>query len=174
MFGRRTVPLAQDQAPPWNRRGHRSRARERQQPPPPMNPWPTAPGVADSYARYSPSSNDQQVRRENTPWIPTPNVSVPGTGRASWWAAGPARPSLEMRSVTTNPRVGNSRSRFAQNPLAPGTGLHTQPRDHSVGTIQRYVTPGVGKMRPARQNRLSPARYEGQSYSQTTITQGAR
>lgn len=144
-------------------------------PVPPMRPDRPAPGVADSEARYSPETNDTLIRRDFTEWYPSmAGVVKAGTGRASWWAAGPPRPELTTRNVTLNPREGNSRSRFMQNPMAPGTGLHTNPQQAAVGTIARYVDPRNPRMTTARQNRLSPARYDGQSYSQTTLSQGAR
>jgi hypothetical protein len=140
----------------------------------PMRPQRPSPGLADDRARYSPETNDSLIRRDYTPWYPRATVVPAGTGRASWWAAGPARPELAQRNVTVNPRQGNSRSRAMQNPLAPGTGLHTEPQHAAIGTIARYVNPDNPRMSTARQNRLLPARYTGQSYSQTTLTQGAR
>ena len=79
--------------------------------------------------------------------------------------------------MTISPRQGG-KVRFLQNPAAPGTGLHTYVVDDAsgaIGTAARYTTPASGvRQTGRRQNRLSPARYVGQSYSQTTRTQGGR
>lgn len=144
-----------------------------QTPPPGMRPDRPAPGVADQQARYSPETGDTLISRDYTPWYPNPQAIKGGIGRASWYDAGPARPELAQRNVTVNPRVGNSRARFMQNPLAPGTGLHTNPQHAAVGTIARFVDPKTQRMSTARQNRLLPSRYDGQSYSQTTRIQGS-
>jgi hypothetical protein len=95
-----------------------------------------------------------------------------------WTHAGPARPTLWFeRGQTLSPRSGVSRSRFFQNPAAPGTGLHTQVDNDAsgaFGSAGRYLNADVPQMRARRQNRLSPAVYTGQSFSQTTTVQGGR
>lgn len=167
-----TPPMLDQGSTPRFPRGHRWGNRERQGLPERPRPFPTAPGVADSRLRVSPVTNDQRIRREATPWIPRPTAIPAGTGRASWYAAGPARPGLMMRTATMSPRSGVSRSRFMTDPRDWRLGLHTTPVTRSYGTDPRYK--GQPAMSRRRQNRLSDARYTGQSYSQTTQTQGGR
>lgn len=165
--------VAQDEPPPFDRRGFRVR-NAHVDPPPPMRPAPPANGVADNraYVRYG--VNDTGIRRDNTPWYPIQHYTPAAKGVASW-ADHPARPALSQRDVTVNRRAGSDQTRYLQNPLAPGTGLHTQvlgADQHTAATVTRYGEPTLGKMTSRRQNRLSPARYDGQSYSQTTKLQG--
>lgn len=140
----------------------------------PMRPLRPSTGVADQRARFSGGFNDGGIRRDNTPWIPTQTYIAAGKGVASW-AEFPARDSLWQRDVTYNRRVGTNQTRYLQNPDAPGTGLHSQQVgvDHSSVTQARYQEDNLGRMVRRRQGRLSPARYDGQSFSQTTQIQGA-
>lgn len=167
----------QDQPPPFDKRGFRVRNASvdlddimRTWP---MRPQRPATGVADQRARYDGGSQDTAILRDNTPWIPTQHYIPAARGVASW-AAYPARPALCQRDVTYNRRGGTTQTRYLQNPNAPGTGLHTQQTGvkHSAVTVERYAEQDIGRMKNRRQNRLSPAIYNGQSFSQTTDLQG--
>lgn len=138
-------------------------------------PAPPPHGLADTQERYSPKVSDTLIMRDHTPWYPVQHYTPPGKAGINWAEAGPALPSLRQRNVTINPMVGNSNTRQLQNPLAPGHGLHTEFPDnwHTAKTHTRYLLDDSAKIQPWRQNRLSPSRYTGQSYSQTTEVQGA-
>jgi hypothetical protein len=136
----------------------------------------TVAGQASSGAglvRATGTLNDGGIRRDRTAWYPTDRVSGVGTGTVNWTDAGPPRPELHVRNVTVRTMAGTSRTRALANPLDPSVGLHSPTRTRSSGNLERYQAGGAA-MRPARANRLSPARYAGQSYSQTTVLQGAR
>jgi hypothetical protein len=68
--------------------------------------------------------------------------------------------------------VGNSQSRAFHDPQNPQRGLHTNPKPGVAVTLPRYQS--TRQMQPGRQDRLTRARYAGQSYSQTTVPQGRR
>lgn len=123
--------------------------------------------------RYPGAVNDGQIMRDRTPWFstPSPRRGV-GTGAPDWSLSGPPRPELHMRNVTVRTMAGTSRTRALLNPLDPTVGLHSQTPRKPAGNLQRYQA-GGDAIRPGRLNRLSPARYVGQSYSQTTLLQGA-
>lgn len=121
--------------------------------------------------RYPGDANDDRIRRDRIPWYPSDQRSGVGTGEVDWTAAGPARPELHMRNVTVRRMAGTDQTRALANPVDPTVGLHTNPAIRPSGNLQRYAA-GVPVMRPARTDRLSPARYNGQSYSQTTVLQG--
>lgn len=123
--------------------------------------------------RYPGYLNDDQIRRDRTVWYPTDGRSGVGTGEVDWTAAGPPRPELHTRNVTVRLMAGNSQSRAFADPRDPTVGLHTNPTIKPSGNLLRYQAGGPA-MQPGRQDRLSPARYSGQSYSQTTLEQGAR
>lgn len=144
--------------------------------PAPMRPW-TAWDVDDQRTHEGRPSNDALIRRDGQPQYLVQNYAPAGVQVNNWTAAGPARPTLwTARGQTLTPRQGG-KVRWLQNPAAPGTGLHTAVNNDAsgaVGSIGRYADPKVPQMRARRQNRLSPALYNGQSYSQTTKLQGAR
>lgn len=144
--------------------------------PAPMRPW-TGPSVADERELWGAPSNDSLIRRDGVPQYLEQNWQRAGAPVNNWTAAGPARPSLwTIRQQTLTPRQGG-KVRWLQNPAAPGTGLHTEVSNDAsgaIGTAGRYTADNVPRMRARRQNRLSPAVYSGQSYSQTTKVQGAR
>lgn len=145
-------------------------------PPTEMRPQRIPDGQAEQRVGHQ-QVNDGLIVRDNTPWQHIQYFVPAGKGVNNWTAAGPPRPSWWMKNDTISPRSGVSMSRWLQNPAAPGTGLHTQVVDDasgSIGSAARYTTPGVPSQSSRRQNRLSPARYHGQSYSQTTRLQGAR
>lgn len=123
--------------------------------------------------QYYGATNDDQIRRDRTPWFPRPTKSGAGTGTVDWTAAGPARPQLHMRNVTVRTMAGTSATRYPASPYDPSIGLHSQTPISPRGNIQRYQAKAP-VMKPGRNDRLSPARYTGQSYSQTTLEQGAK
>lgn len=123
--------------------------------------------------RYVGNVNDSAIRRDRIAWFPTDARSGVGTGTVDWTAAGPARPELHMRNVTVRTMAGTSRTRALASPFDPTIGLHSQTVTTPRGNVERFKATGVS-MKGARTDRLSPARYSGQSYSQTTLLQGAR
>lgn len=131
-----------------------------------------APGMEDDQTRYCPTTFDDQIRRDKTPWFPIPHWTPAGQGWVNWTQAGPIRPTLHMRTVNQRTMAGTSRTRFLANPLDPSVGLHTNPAVAVTRTVPRYVTPGVPQIRHGRQDRLTSGQYSGQSYSQTTRMQG--
>lgn len=158
---------------PWNRAGQRRgnapggavRPHERF----------TAGGQAaevDQDARYPGNVNDGTIRRDRTAWFPSDARRGVGTGTVDWTAAGPPRPELHVRNVTVRTMAGTSRSRALASPIDPTIGLHSATVLTPRGNIERYKA-GASAMRGTRTDRLSPARYSGQSYSQTTLVQGA-
>lgn len=145
--------------------------------PPAMRPW-TAWDVDSQRTHGGPQSNDALIRRDGVPQFLVQNYVAAGVPVNRWTQAGPARPTLwTERGQTLTPRRGVSQTRWFQNPGAPGTGLHTEVNNDAsgaVGSAGRYLNADVPQMRARRQNRLSPAVYTGQSYSQTTKLQGSR
>jgi hypothetical protein len=145
--------------------------------PPPMRPY-TAWDVDSQRAHEGPPSNDALIRRDGLPQYLVQNYQRAGAQVNNWTAAGPARPTLwSERGQTLTPRRGVTQSRWFQNPAAPGTGLHTAVNNDAsgaIGSAGRYTDADVPQMRARRQNRLSPAVYSGQSFSQTTKLQGSR
>ncbi len=130
-----------------------------------------AAAIADD-PRYKGNVNDSQIRRDRTPWFPDKAVSGVGTGTVNWSDNAPYRPELHMRDVTVRRMAGTSQTRAFANPLDPSVGLHTNPKVRPAGNLLRFVA-GGSAMKQGRNDRLSPARYSGQSYSQTTLEQGA-
>jgi len=122
--------------------------------------------------RYIGAVNDSGIRRDRTAWFPTDTRSGVGTGTVDWTAAGPPRPEIHLRNVTVRTMAGTSRTRALASPVDASIGLHSATVVTPRGNVERYRATGVA-MRPARTDRLSPARYAGQSYSQTTQLQGA-
>lgn len=121
--------------------------------------------------RYYGAPNDSQIRRDRTPWYPTSARSGVGTGTVDWTAAGPPRPELHMRNVTVRIMAGTSRTRNLANPQDPRQGLHSAGIIKPSGNLGR-IQAGRPGMKHGRTDRLSPARYRGQTYSQTTVEQG--
>ena len=128
-------------------------------------------GIEDEMARYPATVNDGQIVRDRSPWFKASRYIPPGDSWVSWTAAGPVRPSLHMRNATMRDWQGNSSSRF---PVvnSPSGGMHTMTPAGVARTVPRYVT--TPQMQAARINRLSPSQYAGQTYSQTTVSQGRR
>lgn len=123
--------------------------------------------------RYPGDANDTRIVRERIPWMSSGRVTGVGTGTVDWSACGPPRPELHMRNVSYRVMAGTSRTRAMADPRDPSIGLHSKTPTRPMGNLGRYQAGGQ-VMRPGRTDRLSPARYTGQSYSQTTLTQGGR
>lgn len=135
------------------------------------DPRTLAPGLETELARYPGTAFDQEIMWDRGAFMHGPAYSPPGDGWVNWTAAGPVRAELHGRSASYREMSGNSRSRFPTVPTPTG-GLHTNPPSGVSRTVPRYVeTP---QMQAARINRLAPARYAGQTYSQTTQLQGGR
>lgn len=135
------------------------------------HPMTLAAGLVDQQARYPATLFDRLIRRDRGPYFQKARVIPPGNAWVSWTGAGPARPELHARNQTWRREVGSSNSRF---PVvdSPTTGMHTMTPSTVARTLPRYVE--TQQMLPPRQNRLSNARYSGQTYSQTTVVQGRR
>lgn len=129
-------------------------------------------GMDGESTRHSGTVNDTLIRRDHTAWFPSDRVSPVGDSWVNWTAAGPLRDELHMRTVNLRTMVGNTRSRALANPQDRTVGLHTDPRGPMAGKVTRYGSKGT--MAKGRQDRLLSGQYTGQSYSQTTKTQGAR
>lgn len=135
------------------------------------SPRTLAPGIENDLARYPGTVYDTEIIRDRGPYYQRPVYLPPPVTWISWTAAGPPRPELHMRNSTLRELVGNSASRF---PVVntPTTGMHTSTEAGVARTVPRFVeTP---QMTTARQFRLSPGQYSGQTYSQTTRLQGGR
>lgn len=129
-----------------------------------------APGIEDQLARYPGTVYDGRIVRDRGPYYQVPYYMPPAQNWVNWTAAGPPRPELHMRNASWRNWVGNSHSRYPTVDTPTG-GMHTMYPTGAERTAGRYVqTP---QMRGARINRLSPARYRNQTYSQTTRLQGA-
>lgn len=164
-------------------------------PPPGRTVWATAPGVIPGDQVRAPGDlNSATIDYERMPWVHQPYsangvADVNATGLVNYTGSGPARLSLHMRTETLVPYVqGQSNTRNQDpHPAGYGTndgtnigrlsgnglvhGLHTRVVGSQPATLRRtFVTP---QQRPPRVNRLSNSRNAGQSYSQTTIHQGA-
>jgi hypothetical protein len=133
------------------------------------DPRTLAPGIEDTLSRYPGTVYDGALVRDRGPYFQRPVYIPPPVTWVNWTAAGPLRPELHARNATWRNLVGNSRSRF---PVvdSPTTGMHTMGQPGTARTLSRYVA--VPQMVPARPDRLSPAVYAGQTYSQTTRLQG--
>jgi hypothetical protein len=132
-------------------------------------------GIENDDVRAAAYLNDDQIRRANGAWYPADNMHGAGTGMVNWTACGPPREELHMRQMfALRTMAGTSSTRFLKSPADPKLGLHsTPPKPRQMGNIQR-IQAGTPTIRRGRQNRLSPSRYTGQSYSQTTVAQGVR
>lgn len=171
--------LPQDVPPPFDNVTFRVK-NAAETPPPPM--WAGAPyaGVGNQVERYYGAWDDGGINAEHTTFVATETYSRPGGGYNEWTQCGPSLngPGIWTRDVVVNQRQGTSNTSYLQNPEDPGTGLVTQVQGLSTYAAQvsqqqaRYLDPAVPQQTRRRQGRLSPARYTGQSYSQTTQVQG--
>lgn len=94
---------------------------------------------------------DDLVYKNKKPWWDTGNQLLP-KNIGNWTASGPQRPTIRLRTFTWRKGSQGNLNR----------GLHTNI-SHSPRTL-----PGREKMVPGRQNRLTIARFRGQSFSSTT------
>lgn len=134
------------------------------------SPRTLAPGLDTELTRYPGTVFDSQIVRDRGPYFAAPRYTPPAVSWISWTAAGPLRPELNMRNTTWREMVGNSASRFPFIEGSPTGGMHTMGPAGVARTVQRYVT--TPQMTSARIDRLSPALYASQTYSQTTRLQG--
>lgn len=133
--------------------------------------------------REDPNANEATVVHERTPWYDVDYMTSNHDSLVNWTDCGPIRQSLHMRQMTVNRQVGTSATRnFDPNPIATygtqdGTtggqihGMHTNPSGYKPSQLRNFRD--RQQQQPARVNRLSPALYTGQSYSQTTVIQGS-
>lgn len=135
------------------------------------NPRTLAPGMTDDRARYNGASFDGRIVRDRTPYYEHPRYIPPPRTWINWTMAGPIRLTLAMRQATWRKMVGTDRSRYPVVQGAPTTGMHTMTPAAADRTVARYQRIPA-RMLPARVDRLSPARYSGQTYSATTTVQG--
>jgi len=135
------------------------------------SPRTLAVGLETELARYPGDAFDQRIVRDRGPYYQHARFIPPPVTWISWTEAGPRRPELHMRCASLRTMVGNSESRY---PVidSPTSGMHTMGPSGVARTVQRYVT--TPQMVGARQFRLSPGQYSGQTYSQTTQIQGRR
>lgn len=178
MFMRRKRYLPQDVPPPFDNVTFRVK-NGIEKPPPPM--WPGFPyaGVGNETERYPGGWSDGNLNQEHTPFTAAQSYVAPGRGYNDWTSCGPSLngPGMWMRDVVVNRRVGTDNTSYLQNPELKGTGLVSQAYGNT--TYQGQMAQQLARyqaqpnMTVRRQNRLSPARYQGQSYSQTTQMQGS-
>lgn len=136
------------------------------------SPRTLAPGLETELVRYPGDSNDGLIVRDRGPWFPRPRYIPPPVTWVNWTEAGPTRPELGMRDSTWRTMAGSSNSRYPVVLNAPTTGMHTMTPSGVSRTLPRYVE--TQQMVPARVDRLSPAVYANQTYSQTTRPQGGK
>lgn len=132
-------------------------------------------GVDNEMVRAPGYLLDAQIRRANGPWYPSDNLHGVGTGTVNWTACGPPRPEMHFRQLfALRQMAGTSATRFLKSPVDPKLGLHsTPPKPRKMGNLER-IEARAPQIRRGRRDRLSQARYTGQSYSQTTRVQGVR
>ncbi len=133
--------------------------------------------------REQANGNEQTIAHERTPFYDRDYMTSNHDSLVNWTDCGPIRQSLHMRNYTVNRQVGTDATRnFDPNPIATygtqdGTtggqvhGMHTNPTPYKVPVNRNFRD--RQQQQPARLNRLSPAVYTGQSYSQTTAVQGS-
>lgn len=110
------------------------------------------------------NSNDSQIIKDKTPWMHK-GYSIPApTGPADFDqnSCGPARAELHLRTLTIRREAGAFNS--------DTTGMHT---------VVPKVRSNLGSRKPnvmvsGRQSRLTTVIFRGQTYSETTLQQGAK
>lgn len=127
-------------------------------------------GLEDELARTPARIFDGLLRRDRWPWMHRETRSAVGNGWVNWTEAGPVRAELHTRNSTYRQEVGATASRFPYIPGSPTGGMHTMVTPAVKRTVQRYVA--SPQMVGARRDRLSPGRYNNQTYSQMTTLQG--
>lgn len=134
------------------------------------------PGLVDGTIREAGGaySRDGLIMRDRIPAYDRDYMIGNADTQVDWTRCGPIRPSLWMRNRTVRRQVGSDNTRnFDPHPIIEygsqdqGHGMHTNPAPYKRATNARFGS-GIPQMQPAHVNRLSPARYSGQSYSQTT------
>jgi len=147
---------------------------------------PAPPGVGHDIPRWSAyvtltreraNPNEESIQHERFPFYDQDYIGSHHDTLVNWTDCGPIRPSLHMRQETINRQVGTSNTRN-QDPWPittygiqdSGHGMHTTPEGYKQATNRNFRA--RQQQQPARINRLSPAVYTGQSYSQTTVVQG--
>jgi hypothetical protein len=137
------------------------------------------PGLVDGTIREGEGANtwDRLVDHERMPWYHRDYMVGQDNTLVDWTRCGPVRPSLRMLQQTVRKLVGTDNTRnFDPRPIRDwgsqdqGHGMHTNPTPAKRFTNARYRE--RVQMQPARQDRLSPSRQTGASYSQTTRVQG--
>jgi hypothetical protein len=134
-------------------------------------PMTLAPGLETELPRYPGTSFDGQIIRERVPFYSATTRSAVGDSWVNWTEAGPVRAELHMRTTQYRHEVGSSQGRYPFIPTSPTGGRHTMTPHGVQRTAPRFQE--TQQQTGARINRLSSARYSGQSYSQTTAVQGA-
>lgn len=129
-----------------------------------------APGLETELPRYPGTVYDGRIVRERVPFYSAEVRSPVGDSWVDWTAAGPPRAELHMRTTQYRREQGATESRFPFIPTSPTGGRHTMTPSGVARTAPRFQT--TPQQTGARINRLSSARYSGQSYSQTTAVQG--
>jgi hypothetical protein len=136
------------------------------------NPMTLAPGMENDLARYPGTVYDGAVSRDRQPYYHAEVRGNVGDGWVNWTAAGPTRAELHMRTTEYRRESGFGSRRFPFIADSPTGGRHTMTPTSTAYTTPRFVNGQVPQMTAARINRLSSARYAGQSFSQTTAVQG--
>lgn len=129
-------------------------------------------GLDNPLTRFPGTVNDTTIQRDKGPWLPVDNLRGTASGWYNWTAAGPPRPELHQRNVTMRIMQGTSRTRNLPNPIDPTVGLHSNPAVPTAALVIKFRNVENPRMTSRRYDRLSNARYSGQSYSATTRTQG--
>ena len=137
------------------------------------------PGLVDGVIREGSGVNtwDRLTSHERMPWYDRDYMVGQDNTLVDWTRSGPIRPSLHMLNQTVRKLVGTDATRnLDPHPVIRGSGtedqghgMHTNPASRLL-TLDRYRH--TQQQSQPRQDRLSSSRYAGQSYSQTTRTQG--
>lgn len=163
--------------------------------------WAQAVGVENPIRRMPENTLDGAIRRERMPFFRAGYYIAPDF-LVSWTECGPARPALGLRNVTVRRQQGTDNTRGLDPvPAGPGIqdgngslpagikninsagllvpqnktphGVHTRVRGSQPAAFIQVRRGRAVQMTPGRQNRLSNSRNLGQSFSQTTVPQGA-
>lgn len=139
-----------------------------------------SPGLIDNTIREGQGgySRDRLIERDRMPIYVRDYMVGNANTLVDWTNCGDPRPSLWMRQVTVRRQGGTDGTRnFDPRPIQgygtqdQGHGLHTNPQPFKRATNARFQQ--TAQMQPTSFNRLSQARYAGQSYSQTTRMAGS-
>lgn len=139
-----------------------------------------SPGLIDGTIREGDGAytRDRLIQRDRMPIYLRDYMVGNANTLVDWTRCGPIRPGLFMRQVTVRRQGGSDATRnYDPRPIAgfgtqdQGHGLHSNPQPSKRATNARFGA--RVQMQPASVNRLSQARYAGQSYSQTTRMAGS-